>query len=279
MTETAWHAAEEVLTAFARAPRALDDTTAASVEMHVTVCDRCRAVVATATDAALVAESWDAVADVIDRPRPSFAERILAAFVPGHVARVVAATPMLTAAWLAAVVSVAALAVSATHGLDSEALFLVIAPLVPLAGVAIAFAPAADPAGEATLATPMHGASLVLARTVVVVATTVPVLLLASLFLPVVDLGAVAWLLPALALTATAMALSTWRSPQVAAEIVAAAWTAAGFAASFADGASVVLARSAVFAWPGQLVCAALLVSSVVVSVARHDHFTTLETR
>jgi hypothetical protein len=279
VSATTWHATDDVLTAFARAPRTLDHTTAASVETHVAACERCRGVVAGAADASLARSSWDAITDVIDRPRRSLVERVLATFLPPHMARLLAATPTLQAAWLAAVVVVAGAAVAATHNLESDGLFLVLAPLVPLAGVALTFAPAADPAGEAALATPAHGAALVVARTLAVVATSLPVLLVGSLLLPQVDARAVAWLLPALALTAAVTALSTWLTPQAAVAAAAMAWTGAVAAVARFDGTAWTITRSDLFGSYGQLLFAALFVAAVVVATARRDHFTTLEAR
>src|SRR4051812_19011263 len=100
-----WHATPEVLARFATAPDAVDDLTAASLEAHLLGCGPCRRAVATAAAGAPVAAAvtWDEIADRIDRPRPTVTERLLARFVPDHVARIVAATPALRLAWLAAV--------------------------------------------------------------------------------------------------------------------------------------------------------------------------------
>jgi hypothetical protein len=277
MSAPAWHASDDDLIAFAHDPRALDHTTAASLETHLVACAQCRTVVAAATDTAVVTRSWDAHADVIDRPRRSLAERMLAVALPPHMARLLAATPVLQVAWFAAVTLVSAAAVAATRNLDSDGLFLLFAPLVPLGGVALAFAPAADPAGETALATPAHGAAVVVVRTLAVVATSVPILLVGSAFLPVLDVRAVAWLLPALALTAATMALSTWWVPQVAAASSAAAWVGVAYLAANANAGAIV--RSGLFGPAAQLGFAALLVGALCVGALRRDHFTTLEAR
>jgi hypothetical protein len=277
MTAPAWHAADDDLIAFASDPRALDNTTAASVETHLVACAQCRAVVSATADASVANRSWDAIADVIDRPRRSLTERMLGLVLPTHMARLLAATPVLQVAWLAAIVLVSAAAVAATRNLDSDGLFLLFAPLVPLGGVALAFAPAAEPAGEAALATPAHGAALVVVRTLAVVATSVPILLVGSAFLPVVDVRAVAWLVPALALTAATMTLSTWWTPQVAAASSGAAWVVVAYLFTNANGGAMV--RSELFGSSAQLGFAALLVLAIFVGALRRDHFTTLEAR
>ena len=76
-----------------------------------------------------------------------------------------------------------AAAVAASRSVDDSRPFLALAPLVPLAGVAVSFGPAPDPAGEAGLATPMHGAGLVLRRPIAVLATSLIVLVAGTLAL------------------------------------------------------------------------------------------------
>jgi hypothetical protein len=279
VTQDPWHAPDDVLTAFARSPRSLDDNTAASVEAHLAACASCRVVVAAAADASVADQSWAAIVDTIDRPRSTIVERVLGRFLPPHAARLVAATPTLQAAWGLAVIAIAAGALAASHALDSDSVFVVLAPFVPLVGVALAFAPGADPAGEAALATPAHGAGVVAARTMSVVATTVPVLLLGSLLLPHVDARAVAWLLPSLALIALASALSTWWTPRIAAAATSAAWGAAIVLVARLDGISAAIARSSLFGAVGQTAFASVLACAVLVAVARRDNFRVLEAR
>ncbi len=279
MTATAWHAPEDLLTDFARDPRRLDHVTAASVETHLAACADCRATVTRASDASFARMSWDAIADVVDRPRRSRIERLLAAVLPDDTARLVAATPSLQAAWLAAVIIVTAAAIAATHSLNSDAAFLALAPLLPLAGVAGAFGSTPDPVGETALATPAHGAGLVVARTLAVLTVTMPVLLVASAFLPVVDSRAVAWLLPALGLTALATALSTWWTPYSATTTAALAWGCAVLIVPRLDGTASAIQRSELFGAYGQVVFAVVLVGAGIVAATRRDYFSTLEAR
>jgi hypothetical protein len=104
---------------------------------------------------------------------------------------------------LLAVAGVLALA-ACTAGVDERFLriFLVVAPLGPLAGVAVAFAGGLDPTREIGLAAPYSGLRLLLVRTAAVVAVTVPIVGAAALALtarmtPVVAVGVVAtaWVL------------------------------------------------------------------------------------
>jgi hypothetical protein len=274
-----WHADPEVLARFAAAPAELDDPTASSLEAHLVACARCRAVVTAATDPSLVEQGWQGVADRIDRPRPTLAERVLGRFLPHHVARVVAATPALRLAWLAAVAAVTAAAVAAARQGGADTPFLLMAPVVPLAGVAVTFGPAPDPAGEVALASPLHGAGLVLWRTAAVMVTSLLVLLPGSLALPGMDLHDVGWVLPALALALAAVALSTWVAPFTATAVAAAGWALTLELAALGGGIESSLARGAVFGPPGQVAFAAVAVLAAAVLAVRHPRLSTLEVR
>ena len=276
---TTWHAEPDLLARFATAPSELDDVTASSLEAHLLACGRCRSTVAAAVDPALVAFGWEGVADRIDRPRPTLAERALARFLPHHVARVVAATPALRLAWLAAVAAVAAVTVAVARRAGADTPFLVLAPVVPLAGVAISFGPAPDPAGEAALGTPLHGAGLVLWRTAAVMVTSLLVLVPASLALPGLSLHDVAWVLPALALTLGAVALSTWVAPFTATAVCGGAWAAALEMASLAGGLNRALSDSAFVGPAGQVAFALTALVAGAVLAVRHPRLSTLEAR
>lgn len=107
--------------------------------------------------------------------------------------------------------ALAALAVgvfAATASPRASAVFLALAPVLPLAGVAYAFGPLGDPGREIAAATPYPALRLLLVRTAVVVSSTVLPGLLAAPFLPATSWYAVGWLLPALAMTALTLALA-----------------------------------------------------------------------
>ncbi len=179
---TIWHAPAAALTDFATDPESVEPTVAASLELHLLQCNECRAVVAAAASPFAAAASWDAVADRIDRPKPSLVERLLRRLgVTDTVARLVGATRPLQVAWLAAMAAVVALAVLAAQRADDAGPFLVIAPLVPLAAVALAFRAGAEPAGEAGAVAPVAGVGLVLRRAVAVVGATLVLLIAGAL--------------------------------------------------------------------------------------------------
>jgi hypothetical protein len=133
---------------------------------------------------------------------------------------------VLRRSWLAAVVFVLVATVGAVYTADSPTLFLALAPLLPLAGVALAYGPALDPTYEMAVVSPVHGFRLLMIRTVAVLTTVLCLNGLATLALPGYGLRALAWLLPALALTATGLALTPRLGPVLAPSLVGGAWLA-----------------------------------------------------
>jgi signal transduction histidine kinase len=139
--------------------------------------------------------------------------------------RVVAATPSLRRSWLVAIaVCLLVEAWSARTEPRLVPVFLVLAPLVPVGGVALAYGPWADPMFEVTQASPTSGFRVLLLRTVAVLGASGLVLALASLVLPGADATAVAWLLPALALSLTSLVLATFMPLMRSATVVVASW-------------------------------------------------------
>ncbi|MCG5217486.1 zf-HC2 domain-containing protein [Streptosporangium sp. KLBMP 9127] len=223
-----WHVPGELMERYAASR--LEPALVMSVEAHLTRCGRCRAAVPYEEE--WLAGSWERLAAELDRPRPRFAERLLRrAGVAEHQARLLAATPTLSRAWLAAVAVVGALAVVAGRlsGAGPEIMyaFLVMAPVLPLAGIAAAYGPHVDPVHELQAATPMAGPRLLLLRAGVVLVTAVVILGALSPFLPGPGALSVAWLLPSLALTAALLALSTRMPMAAAAPVLCAGWFAA----------------------------------------------------
>jgi hypothetical protein len=73
---------------------------------------------------------------------------------------------------------------------------------------------------------PLHGFRLLMIRTVAVLTTGLALNGLATLALPAYGLRALAWLLPALALTATGLALTPRLGPVLAPSLVGGGWIA-----------------------------------------------------
>jgi hypothetical protein len=221
---TEWHLDPEAIRRYAEdgVPPGL----AASAEAHLMKCAVCRGVLSSSVDTRRAEAIWHEVVDRVDAPRRSWPERLLIRFGVGEAtARLVVATPTLRGPWLLAVAGVLVLAAWAAR-VDERFLpmFLVVAPLGPLLGVAVAFAGGLDPTREIGLAAPYSGLRLLLIRTTAVLAVTAPIVAAAGLALPGSNWPAVAWLLPTAGLTSTALALIGRLTPVVAVGVVAAVW-------------------------------------------------------
>ena len=127
--------------------------------------------------------------------------------------------------------------------------FLLAAPLIPVAGVALAYGPDIDPAYEASVVAPFPGGRLLLLRTAAVLGACLPLLGLAGVLIPGRGWASVAWLLPALAFTALVLAASTWIRPLVAATGVAVAWVCVVGAGALAGDPATVLAPTLLLAY------------------------------
>ncbi|MCX4906769.1 zf-HC2 domain-containing protein [Streptomyces sp. NBC_00878] len=223
-----WHVAEDDLRAYVRGE--LAQPMLWSADTHLVACARCRAQLAEVSDPVALDAGWERLDAELDVPRPGFMESLLMrAGVADHTARLLAATPVLRRSWLAAVVAVLVMTVIATDSVrtsDSPALFLALAPLLPLAGVALSYGPVLDPTYEMAVVSPMHGFRLLMIRTVPVLAVALVLNGLATLALPSYGLRALAWLLPALALTATGLALTPRLGPVLAPGLVGGTWVA-----------------------------------------------------
>lgn len=231
-----WHVDDTVIERYATGR--LDDANAFSVEAHLLDCDDCRARTAPFADAARLEAVWAGVQELADAPKVSPVERLLLLLgVREHVARLLAATPSLTLSWLSAVALCLAFAVVAAHESDrGAAVFLALAPLLPLAGVAAAYGPWLDPTYEIGLAAPLRTFSLLLLRSSIVLLTTTVLTGVAALALPNVDSRAAAWLLPALGLVLVSVALTTWISAERAFGGVASCWIGVVIVARAASG-------------------------------------------
>ena len=274
---TPWHIPDAALTQYALAPERIDEVTASSIEQHLLACHECRIAISATADPADLHDSWIGVVDVIDRPRRSIAERVLARLgMPEELARVVGATPGLRLAWLSTVVLLAAVAVAASRSRGTDSIFLALAPAVPLVSVLLTFLPAEEPAGEVTVATPLFGAGLVLRRVVVALVPTFVVLGTASAALPDLSSGA-AWLLPGLALALGALALSAYLRPTVAAALLGAGWLTILVGATVLDDRRVALAETSIFGARGQTTALALAVFAAALLYVRRDRFSIME--
>ncbi len=248
--------------------RNLDRVAAASLEAHVTDCDECRQLVEVDRD--WLENSWMGVVERVEPDQPGLVERGLAAVgVPPYVARIVAVSPALRLSFILAVVLVmgfAAIAAASNPSRDTYRVFLVVAPLLPVAGVAFAYGRLVDPVHELILAAPIDSLRLLLLRTATVLTVSVGVGLVAWPLVPAPStLGMWAWLIPALALTLITLALSSRFEVWLAGAMVASGWVVAMLVA-ITEGYETFGANA-------QGVYAALAVVAAGAMVARRDRY------
>ncbi|RDI24744.1 hypothetical protein [Lentzea flaviverrucosa] len=233
-----------------------------AVESHLETCAPCRARLAPEPIAEAV---WAGLSPLLDRtpqmPRARAWRRVHGWVSP-------AAGP-----WLAMILLVIAAAIALDRtGFavgDRVSLVLLVAPVLPVLGVAASWGRSLDPAWELTAATPRAGLPLVFRRTAAVLAVVVPGLAVASLL---TGAGFARWLLPCLAFTVGTLALGTLIGVTRAAIVLIVAWAVAIVAPTIA------FSRTAVALGPGATpVWIVLLGASLVVLVVRRMAFTRLE--
>jgi hypothetical protein len=268
MTSTSWHIDDATLTGYTSGDTT--ETVAASAEAHLITCASCRNRIAPAIGAARLDAIWAEVDDRVDAMTRPWPERVLTRLgVPDDTARLVAATPALVTSWLAALVVGVTFAVAASGSTArGVVVFLTIAPMLPVAGVAAAYGRHGDPSYELAVAAPYSLMRLMLVRSLAVIGSTIVLTALGSLVLLGQGWTAVAWLLPALALSATTLALSARLAPVWAAAGVLTTWVAVVVLAQADSGA-----RLAAFGPVGQLVAAAVAALALLALVAQRARF------
>ena len=226
MTGSAWHLDTELASRYAGGR--VDTVLAASVEQHLVRCAACRGLLEPTVDRGRLDAVFQGVLERVETPHAGVLERLVRrAGVDESTARLVAVTPSLRGAWLTGVFVVLTLALLTAHASPhGVALFMTLAPVLPVVGVAMAFGPRTDPTHEIAAAAPYSTLQLVVLRTAFVVTSTVlPTAVLAP-FLPGSAGLAVGWLLPALALTGGTIALATRVPSHLAAGSLSALWVA-----------------------------------------------------
>jgi hypothetical protein len=269
-----WHADSETLALYAA--QGLDDVRASSLEAHLLSCERCRNALAPSVAPLQLEAMWLGIETELDAPRPGIVEQTLRRLgVHEHVARLLSATPSLRLSWLAAeafALGSAAFAAQQASGTSKAGgslfVFLVIAALAPVAGVAAAFGPGVDPTYEIGLAAPMRGDRLLFIRATAVLCTSLLIGLLAAAALPGWDRTLILWLLPALGLTLSTLAVATWLRPAVAACVVGFCWLVVAAAASMAAEDAL-----AAFGVGGQFAAAVATTVAVAVLVHRRSAY------
>ncbi|MFF2133871.1 zf-HC2 domain-containing protein [Streptomyces olivochromogenes] len=226
------HASMRIIDGYARGGMDLAADEVWALEAHLEACGVCR----DRLSAAVTAEA-PAVAALVGTVWSELEPQLAAAAMPRQrrwsawLSRWM--TPTMVP-WLAMVVSVTLLALLldlVDTGSGEVSLVLLLAPILPVLGVAASWSRGLDPAYELTASVPRAGLYLVLRRTASVLAVVVPALLVAGW---VTGVTAVQWLLPCLAFTSTTLALGGVVGVTRAAVALAAVWAAAVVAPTLA---------------------------------------------
>jgi hypothetical protein len=249
MTGRSWHADGDTLRAYTAG--VLDDVRAYSLEAHLLSCEACREQVA--GEPGRLSAIWSGIEVAVDQPTRGVVERMLVTFgLRDHVARLIAATPSMRVSWLASQAVVLGLAALLTTWLDrpapersAEFLFLVVAAVLPVVGIALAYGPKVDPTYEVGVAAPLESFRLLLLRAIAVLATSTVITLCVAVTFPGLPAPTVAWILPSLGLVATTLALSSYLRPIASAIAVVGAWLFVGMVVTQADDAMAMFGPAA----------------------------------
>ena len=261
-----WHVDSQTLSRYQDGT--VDRVSTASIEAHLTHCEQCRGRLA--VDAQWLERSWAGIADRVEPGRVGIVEKTLTILgAPSYLARLVVVSPVMRVPFLVSLVLVLGFAVTVANiesPRETIHVFLAVAPLLPVAGVAFAYGPLVDPAHEMTLAAPLDSLFLLLLRAATVLAVAVSVSLVAWAFVPATAaIGVAAWLLPALALTSITLAAASRFPVWAASCVVSAGWLML-----------VVFSASPdfeVFAGSGQLAfLAATVLAAGVIVLRRHSY-------
>jgi hypothetical protein len=264
----------------------VDGVAAWSAEVHLTGCARCRAVLSAHVDAERLARNRSVLLARAAIGEEDRVRRVLRRCgLPDHVLRLLAATPSLRRSWLLSVMAVLAVvageAAAARYGwIPAAGLgglagypgqflapFLLVAPLLVLAGVAAAFLPMFDPAYRLAVAAPFSGFTLLLVRSVSALAPALVLAVAAAFAVPGPGWLPAALLLPSLAVCAFALAAATVVDPRAAAAMAGVLWVLPVLWLA-TDNVPLLTVR------PGaQFVCAGVLCASAVVLLVRRDRF------
>jgi Putative zinc-finger len=237
-----WHPHQEMLADYAAGGVA--EVAAWSIETHLEACPSCRAAVSAHVDGDRLARNRAVLLALTAVPEMGWPTRLAGRCgVPEHVLVLLAATPSLRRSWLLAVLGVLAAVTgeavlvqylwpahsgSPGVGVDPHAAvlgpFVLLGPLLVLAGVSAAFLPALDPSARLTVAAPFSSVTLLLVRSMsALLAALVPVVC-AALLLPGPGWLPAALLLPSLAVCALALAVATAVGPVAAVVSAAVSW-------------------------------------------------------
>ncbi|WP_328840673.1 zf-HC2 domain-containing protein [Streptomyces europaeiscabiei] len=270
------HASTRIIDGYARGDTDIGADEVWALEAHLEVCRVCRDRLSAAATAdapavaALVGAVW---ADLEPRlaatptmPRHRRWSALLSRWL----------TPTMVP-WLAMAMSVTLLALLLDladtgtgygSGSDEVSLVLLLAPVLPVLGVAVSWSRGLDPAYELTASVPRAGLPLVLRRTASVLAVVVPALLAGGW---VTGVTAAQWLLPCLAFTSTTLALGGVVGVTRAALALIAVWAAVVVAPALATSRTPLALQT-----DGLPVWGLILTLGIGVVIARRGAFAVL---
>lgn len=257
------HASAELIAGYAAGAELPGDRVWA-LEAHLESCAQCRARLAehqSPAVSALVEGVWAGLGPALDAAAPARKPRArwLVTWV----------TPVMVP-WVVMVLLVPVIALMFDVVARGVSLIALLAPVLPVLGVAASWSRGLDPAHEMVTATPRAGLFLVLRRTTAVLVVVLPVLLVAGW---VTGEGFGLWLLPSLAFTTGTLALGSVVGMNRAAAVLVAVWLAVLVLPTIAH-VGQTLALRPVFApvWAGIFVLTAAL------TVLRRGSFSRLGT-
>jgi hypothetical protein len=264
------HASMRVIDGYARGGTDLAADEVWAMEAHLEACGLCRDRLSAAVTAAapavasLVEAVWadlepQLAATASMPPRRRWSARLSLWLTPVMVP------------WLAMVATVTLLALVLDlvgPGSGEVSLVLLLAPVLPVLGVAASWSRGLDPAYELTASVPRAGLHLVLRRTASVLTVVVPALLVGGLATGVM---VAQWLLPCLAFTSTTLALGGVVGVTRAAGALVAVWAAVIVAPTLAAGRITFALRTG-----GLPVWALILALGVGVVIARRGAYSVL---
>ncbi|KFG10577.1 MULTISPECIES: zf-HC2 domain-containing protein [Streptomyces] len=266
------HASTRIIDGYARGDTALGADDVWALEAHLERCRECRdrlsaAVTATAPEVtAVVGTVWSAL-------EPRLATTATMPRRRRRSARPARWLTPTTAPWLAMIASVTLLAllldaVDTGSGSGQVSLVLLLAPVLPVLGVAASWSRGLDPAYELTASAPRAGLPLVLRRTASVLAVVIPALLAGGW---ATGVTAAQWLLPSLAFTSAALALGGVVGVTRAAVALVAVWAAVVVAPALATSRTPVTLQT-----DGLPVWGLILTLGIGVVIARRGAYTVL---
>jgi ABC-type uncharacterized transport system permease subunit len=149
---------------------------------------------------------------------------------------------------------------------------MALAPVAPLAAVALAYGRDAEPAGELALAAPSAGLRVVASRALLVAVSAVPIGVAGALLAGLPSQLAFGWLLPGAALAALVVLAGTTRlDPTLVAASLGSLWAVVVSwpAASRRVPAQVV--SDLIASAPTQLIALAVALAAITLTIARRD--------